>query len=157
MCDPITATTVALAVATTVSSGVAQVKAAKAQTKAIRDQKEVVAEETRQAASGELFDQMRASRREQARIRTAAGEAGLSLASSSIDALLNDSAMQGELQGARSIANMESRHAANAAEAGSMLSRIQKPTALGIGLNTATAAASAWSGSPHAAKIAKKG
>src|SRR3546814_9554646 len=74
---------------------------------------------------------MRSARREQAKIRTSAGEAGLSLNSGSIESLLMDSAMQMELQGDRTIANMESRHQANTAEAASMLSQIQKPTALG--------------------------
>lgn len=146
MCDPVTAA-VALAVTTvagTAANVVAQTKNAKAQTKAIREQQGVVAEENRQAATGELFEQMRATRREQARIRTASGEAGLSLQSGSVEGLLMDSAMQGELQGSRTIANMESRHAANTAEAQSALSKIQKPTALGAGLQIGMAAAGGW-------------
>jgi len=106
---------------------VAQAKSAKAQTKAIRQQQAVVAEENRRAASGELFDQMRATRREQARIRVASGEAGLSLQSGTIENLLMDSAMQGQLQGSRTMANLESRQAATTAEAASCSSpgRIQ--------------------------------
>lgn len=88
---------------------------------------------------------MRATRREQARIRTASGEAGLSLQSGTIEQLLLDSAMQGELQGSRTIANMESRNAASTAEAASALSQIQKPTALGAGLQIASSAAAGWS------------
>jgi hypothetical protein len=148
MCDPVTAS-IALAVTAVASTGanlMAQSKTANAQHAAINAQQAVVQEENRQAASGELFDQMRASRREQARIRAAAGEAGLSLTSGSIESLLNDSAMQGSLQGGRTIANMESRHRASNAETESALSQIQKPTALGAGLQLASAAASAWSG-----------
>lgn len=148
MCDPVTAAIVVgvTAVAGTTAQVIGQAQAAKAQTKAINDQRAVVREETRQEASSQLFDQMRAARREQASIRTAAGEAGLGLNSGSVEGLLDDSAMQMELQGSRTIANMESKHKANEAEAGSMLSRIQSPTLLGAGLQIASAGASAWSG-----------
>lgn len=148
MCDPVSASIALAVVGATqaVGSVIAQSKNAKAQTKAIRAQQERVAEETRDAASAELFDQMRGARREQAKIRTAAGEAGLGLNGGSIEALLFDSAMQMELQGSRTIANMESRQAANNAEAESMLSQVQKPTLLGAGLQIAGAAASGWAG-----------
>lgn len=148
MCDPVSAS-IALAVTAVASTGaniVAQNKAANAQEASIRAQHEMVSEENRREASGELFDQMRAARREQGRIRTAGGEAGLSMAGGSIEGLLFDSAMQMEMQGGRTIANMESRHAANTAEADSMLSQIQKPTALGAGLQLAAAGASGWAG-----------
>ncbi len=147
MCEPISAISAALAVATTAASVVTQAKAAKAQTKAINAQRTVVREETRQEATGELFDRMRAGRREQASIRTTAGQAGLSLSSGgSIESLLLDSALQSELAAERVVANMESRHRAGEAEANSMLSRIQKPTAFGAGLQIASSAASGWSG-----------
>lgn len=141
-------------VAQTTAGVVAQAKTAKAQAKAINNQLEVTAEENRKQASAELFDQMRASRREQARIRTGAGEAGLSLGSGSVENLLLDSAMQLEFKQDRTLANMESRHNANVAEAESMMSRIQKPTALGAGLQVGASAASAWSGVQNA-KIPK--
>lgn len=157
MCDPVTAVVVAASVVSTGATIYNQVQSANRQERAIRNQQEVVAQETRDQATGELFDQMRAARREQARIRTAAGEAGLSLSSGSIEGLLNDSEMQGELANDRTVANMESRQRANTAEARSMLSQISKPTALGAGLQLGTAAAGAWAGTPHAAKIAKKG
>lgn len=158
MCDPVTAS-VALAVTAVASTGaslIAQSQTAKAQAKAINNQLEVTQEEARQEASGELFDQMRATRREQARIRAAAGEAGLSTTSGNIEALLSDSAMQGKLQRDRTIANLESRHRANHAEAESMMSHVQKPTALGAGIQLASAAASGWSGI-QTAKIRKAG
>jgi len=148
MCDPVTAAIVVgvTAVAGTTANVIGQAQAAKAQTKAINAQRAVVREENRQQATGELFDQMRAARREQASIRTAAGEAGLGLNSGSVESLLDDSAMQMELQGSRTIANMESKHRANEADADSMLSRISSPTLLGAGLQIASAGASAWSG-----------
>jgi hypothetical protein len=153
VCEPVAAA-IAVAVTTvasTTANVIAQTKSAKAQTKAINEQRAVVREETRQEATGQLFDQRRATRREQASIRTAGGEAGLSLSSGgSIENLLLDSAMQMELANDRTIANMESRHRADEAQANSMLSRIQKPTALGAGLQIASAAASGWSGIENA-------
>lgn len=146
-----------MGVTSVVSTGagiVAQASAAKKQAKAINAQNALVNEENRKAASGEMFDQARAARREQAKIRTAAGEAGLSLSSGSIEALLLDSATQMELSGSRTLANMESRESANNAEATSMMSQIQKPTLLGAGLQLGSAAASAWSGVQNA-KIVK--
>lgn len=148
MCDPVTAS-VALAVTSvvgTVGQTIAANKTAKAQERAIRDQHARIAEENRDAASAEMFDQMRAARREQARVRTAAGEAGLGLNGGSIEALLFDSAMQMELQGSRTLANLESRNAANDDAAESQLSQIQRPTLLGAGLQVAGAAASGWAG-----------
>lgn len=155
MCDPITAAIVigVTSVAGTTANVIAQTQNAKAQTKAINEQRAVVREEARQEATGQLFDQMRAARRERAQIRTAAGEAGLGLNSGSIEGLLNDSAMQQELQGSRTIANMESKHRANEADANSMLSRVQSPTLLGAGLQIGSSAMSAWSG-VRSAKIA---
>lgn len=131
--------------ATTAASTVSQIKAAKAQTKAARNQYAAAQEENRRVASAELFDQSRAARIEQGRTMAAAGEAGLSLASGSLSGLLTDIAMQKTLQGDRTIANMESRHAQNLAEHESMLSQIQKPTALGAGLQIASAGVSAYS------------
>jgi hypothetical protein len=153
MCDPITISA-AIGVVSAAASGVAQIKSAKAQTKAIRAQQAVVREENRQVATAETFDLMRASRREQAKIRTTAGEAGLALNSGSVEALLRDSAMQGELARDRVLANLESRHSAATAEASSALSRIQKPTALGVGLNIAAAGAEGWA-NIDAAKLKK--
>lgn len=159
MCEPITAAAIVAGVTSVASAGasiVAQSKSAKAQTKALNQQAAVAREETRLEASGELFDSMREARREQGRIRAAAGEAGLSLSSGSIEDMLLDSAMQAELRSDRTLANMEARNRANEAEATSMASRISKPTALGAGLQLAAAGASAWSGIQNA-KIKRDG
>jgi hypothetical protein len=145
MCDPITAS-IAIAVVATTAGVVAKNQAVKAQAKAINNQLSVVNEENRQKASGELFDAMRATRREQGRIRAAAGEAGLSTSSGNIEALLSDSQMQGGLSQQRLLANMESRQRANNAEAESSLSQLQKTTALGAGIQIASAAGNAYIG-----------
>lgn len=154
MCDPVTATV--LAVATAAASVHTQIKAANAQESAIRQQMELASEENRRVASAELFDQSRAARVQQGRTMAAAGEAGLSLSSGSIQGLLTDIAMQRTLQGDRTIANMESRHAQNVAEGSSMLSQIQKPTALGAGLQIASAGAGAYS-SASSLKLQREG
>ena len=160
MCEPTVAAAIALgvsSVASTTASVIGQAKAAKAQAKALNDQFAAVAEENRLAASAEMFDRDRAARREQARIRTAAGEAGLALSSGAIEHLLLDSAMQNELANQRSLANRESRDAAALAETTSMMSRVQKPTPLGAGLQIGSSAVSAWTGIREAqAKVKPK-
>jgi hypothetical protein len=148
VCDPITAAVV-VGVTSVAKAGadiIQQSKTAKAQTNALNKQMANAREETRREASSELFDSMREARREQGKVRAQAGEAGLSLISGSIEDLLMDSAMQGEMRADRTLANMEARHRANVAEGESMASRIQKPTLLGAGLQMASAGASAWSG-----------
>jgi len=150
MCEPISAAIAIASVVGATANVAAQAKSAKAQQKAIEHQQAIAREQTRATAGAELFDQMRATRREQARIRAAAGEAGLSLSSNSIEGLLMDSEQQGQMQGARTLANMESRHAAHTAEAVSMLSHIHKPTALGAGLQIGSAALQGWSGMKNA-------
>jgi hypothetical protein len=152
MCDPVTAS-IAIAVTAVASTGVQimqQAKVAKAQNKAIANQLDVVNEEARQQATGELFDQMRATRREQARIRAAAGEAGLSTSSGNIEALLSDSAMQGEFAKDRTLANQESRTRANNAEAISMATQVNNVSPLGAGLQLANSAAQGWMGVQNA-------
>lgn len=158
MCDPVSAaiTLAVVSTASTVGGQIAASKNAKAQQRAINAEHQRVAEENRDVASAEMFDQMRAARREQAKIRTAAGEAGLGLNSGSIEGLLFDSAMQMELQGSRTMANLESRQAANDAQAESMMSQVQKPALLGAGLQVAGAAASGWSGIQNAKLQVKK-
>ena len=147
MCDPVTALTAAVGIistASTVAGVISQSKAADAQAQAINTQLERVQEENRLATSAEMFDRMRAARREQARIRIAAGEAGLGLNSGSIGQLLMDSAMQADLSNQRSLANRESRDAAALDEATSAMSHVQKPTAVGAGLQIGSAALAAW-------------
>ena len=148
MCDPVTAAIVigVTTAATQVGGAIAQGKAARAQEKAINASLTRTREETRRAATGEMFEADRAARREQGRIKTAAGEAGLSLASGSIEGLLMDSAMQLELANDNTLANMESRHASAVADAESAMSSVQKPTVLGVGLQLAGTAASTMSG-----------
>lgn len=155
MCEPVSLAIAAgvTAMASTAYSISAQANMAKAQNAAISQQLDVTNEEARRKASSEIFDTMRAARREQGRVRAAAGEAGLAL-TGSVDGLLMDSAMQAELNNGRSIANQESRTAANTAEATSMYSQVQNTNALGAGLQIASTGLNSWSGI-QGAKIAK--
>lgn len=154
MCVPLAVAGLIASVAGSAVGIIQQSKAANAQAKAIANQQAVVNEENRKAASAELFDQARATRREQAKIKTAAGEAGLSLTSGSIEGLLMDSAMQMELQGSRTIANMESKEQSNNAEAESMQSQISRPSILGAGLQLAGTTSSGFAAIGNA-KIAR--
>lgn len=156
MCEVVTLAAVAgvMGIAQTAYSISAQAKQAKAQNAAISAQLDVTNEEARRKATAEIFDASRAARREQARIRAAAGEAGLAL-TGSVDALLFDSAMQAELNYDRSIANLESRTTANVAEANAAYSTVSNPSALSAGLQLGASALNGWSGIEQA-KIEKR-
>ena len=54
--------------------------------------------------------------------------------------------MQMELQGSRTLANLESRQDAARSQADSLMSQVQRPTLLGAGLQVAGAAASGYAG-----------
>jgi hypothetical protein len=116
-------------------------QAAKAQSRALNAQNEQRQREIDRATTAEINDRLREKRREQGRIAVAAGEAGLSLQSGSVEALLMDSAQQAELSNDRSLANRESRKLAAAADAQAQVP--SRTTTLGAGLRIASAAASA--------------
>ena len=132
------------AVATAAAGVVTQVQAAKRQEAAIRDQLAISQKEIDNKATAELNDRQRAARREQARIRVAAGQAGLQLGGS-IDSLLQDSLMQAGLAGERTLDNRAAEQRNVAAEANSMLSRVERPTLLGAGLQIANAGMNGYS------------
>jgi len=141
MCDPVTMTIVA--VATSAAGIVGQVQSAKRQQAAIDAQYAQAQKEFAAKASAETNDRLREARREQSRIRVAAGEAGLQLGGS-IDLLLKDSMLQSSLAAGR-IQDNQGREIDNArAEADSMSSRIDKPTVLSAGLQIANAGLSGY-------------
>lgn len=147
MCEPVTALTMAtigLTVASTAASIVSETRAAKAQERAIYDQLAVAETEINDKASAEVNDRLREARREQGRIRVAAGEAGLRL-SGSVGLLLQDSLMQAGLANERTLGNREREIDAAYAEANSMLSRNERPTLLGAGLRLASAGLQGYS------------
>lgn len=147
ICDPVTAAIAigVTSVASTVGSVVAQGKAAQQQVNAIEAQRRLINEENRLATSGDIFERDREARREQGRVRAAAGEAGLGLGSGAVETLLLDSAMQAELANQRSIANLESRRNATNQEAESATSQVKAPSTLGAGLQIASSAVGAFS------------
>jgi hypothetical protein len=136
MCDPVTMTI--MAVASTAAGIVGQVQSAKSQTAAIQAQATQAATEAASKASGETNDRLREARREQSRIKVAAGEAGLQLGGS-IDLLLRDSQLQSSMAAGRIQDNQGRENGATSAEANSMLSRVTSPTLLGAGLQIAGA------------------
>lgn len=142
MCDPITMTV--LAVAGTAATLVTQSVAADAQNKAIGQQLQTSYNESAAATVAEENDHMRAARKEQARIKVAAGESGLQLGGS-IEQLLLDSQMQTGQANARSLSNLETANNAARAQATSMYSQVEKPSLLGAGLQLASAGVSGYS------------
>lgn len=140
MCNPVIAA-VALAAGTEAMSVISENQSAKQSNAAVQNQNAVRKKEIDQAATEEINQRLREMRREQSRIQVAAGEAGLSLQSGSIEALLMDSATQAELSNDVSLANRESRKIASDAETQSKLQA--KTTMLGAGLRIGLAGASA--------------
>ncbi len=110
-------TTIAVVGAATETIG--QMQSAKAQQKAIDAQLATTQQEIRVAQTAELNERQRVARKEQARIKVAAGEAGLNIGGS-VEALLKDSLMQNQLSAERTNLNAESQQRAAAAEANSM-------------------------------------
>lgn len=142
MCDPVSIM-VSLAVASTAASIVGETKAAKQQTSAIHEQLAEVKTQVDQKAGAEINERQRAARREQGRMKVAAGEAGLQLGGS-IDLLLKDSAMQAGLSEERTLDNRNNDIIAANREATSALSKVESPTILGAGLRIATAGAQGY-------------
>ncbi len=143
MCDPVTVM-VALNVAGAAAGIVTQVKAAKAQAKAINEQHGEVVQQNNEAASSQLNERLREQRREQGRIKVAAGETGLQL-TGSIAGLLQDSLMQAGMAEDSINVNRDNANKAASREATSMMSRVEQPTVLGAGLQLASAGMSGYS------------
>ena len=136
-------TTIAVVGAATETIG--QMQSAKAQQKAIDAQLATQQQEIRVAEVAELNERQRVARKEQARIKVAAGEAGLNIGGS-VAALPKDSLFQNQLANERIRLNAESQQNAAVAEANSMHSRNQSPTILGAGLRIASAGAQGYFG-----------
>lgn len=141
MCDPIS-----MAVVAVVSTGakiVGEIQSAKAQNKAIAAQQVQQQAEIGAAQVAEINDRTRQARKEQGRIKVAAGEAGLQLGGS-VEGLLQDSLMQNSLANERTNQNTQSQRNASVAEANAAYSRVQAPSILGAGLRIATAGVSGF-------------
>ncbi|MFY7954379.1 MAG: virion core protein, T7 gp14 family [Armatimonadaceae bacterium] len=143
MCEPVTIMT-ALAVTSAAAGVVSQVKAAKAQQRAINEQYAEVVQQNNESATSQLNERLREQRREQGRIKVAAGESGLQL-SGSIAGLLQDSLMQAGMAEDAINVNRDNANIAAGREAGSMMSRVEQPTVLGAGLQLASAGMQGYS------------
>lgn len=121
-----------------------QANAAKAQNKAISRQTQDAYNQIAVQQTAETNDRLRATRKEQARMRVAAGEAGLQLSSRSLEQMLLDSQMQTGLAMERSSLNADNQRSSVAAQANSMYSNVDNPSLLGSGLRIATAAYSGF-------------
>lgn len=140
MCTPLA---LGLAVAgSTAVSVIGQNQAAAATNAALQQQNTLRKHQIDQAATAEINARLREMRREQARIEVAAGGAGLSLSSGSVEAALMDSAMQAGLADNTSLANRESRKAASDAETQAGLQ--SSTTLLGAGLKIGLAGGAAY-------------
>lgn len=153
MCSPLAAA--GLAIAGTAVGLIQQDQIADQQEEMINRQNAIRQEEIDDATTAEINERLREARRERGRILVAAGEAGLSLSSQSVEGLLMDSAMQAELSRDQSLANRESRKKATAAQAESMLPT--RPTALGAGLQIGLSGANAYAGAKSSEMRRKSG
>ena len=154
MCDPVTLATIA--VVTTATQVITEVQAAKNQKAAITAQLAESEQQIETKQTAELNDRARAARREQAKIKVAAGEAGLSL-TGSVESLLADTVMQQQLSTERTNLNAETEKRSVRAEANSMYSRIQQPSLIGAGLRIAMAGGTAYAGASASSKAAAAG
>lgn len=136
---------VTLAVVGSATSAITEYQSAKNQIASIDQQLAATQKEIRTAEVAEVNDRQRVARQEQARIKVAAGQAGLNI-SGSVAGLLQDSAMQNSLARERTRLNSESQQNAAIAEANSMYSRVERPTILGTGIRIASSAANAYYG-----------
>lgn len=127
MCDGYSWVYAVVSIVSAVTGAVSANESADAQADAVRAQLNIQQEEKRASATAEINDRLRDMRREQARIKVAAGEAGLQLGGS-IDLLLKDSLMQQELFEDRVQQNLRYGQRSTQAEADSMLSRIDTVT-----------------------------
>lgn len=144
MCDPLTIALVALTTATAAGGVYANNKGVSAQDKALREQLVNIEAEAGVTATSEVNDNLRAMRKEQARTRVAAGEAGLQLGSGSIEGILKDSLMQAGLATSATRLNQTRTNSSSTAETNSRLSQLQKDSALGAGLKIGSAAISGY-------------
>jgi hypothetical protein len=142
MCAP-AALAVMAAVGTAVSV-VGQYQSAKAQVKAIDQQNEIQAQEIADAAGVEMTERARAARRERAAMRTRGAEAGINLGTGSFLDALQTSVLNQHYDQGLILRNESNQQRARDAQARSLMSRIQVPTALSGALAIGTSAVSGY-------------
>ena len=152
MCDPVTATV--LAVTTAAVGQIGAYKSGKAQAAALAYQSQVQADEISRAAGNELTERARAARRERAAARAAGSEAGINLGSGSFIAALQNSAMNQINDQGLIIQNERNQQRARVAQTRSLASQIQVPSGLSAALAIGSAGVGAWN---DATKTQKRG
>lgn len=164
MCFPIVAlgitaaqtAMIGLTVAATAASVAAQHQSAKAQTKAINEQNQVQADEIADAAGVELGERARAARRERASMRAAASESGVNLGSGSFIAALQTSISNQQNDMGLITANANNRQRARGAQAKSLMSQIQMPTAASAAFQIGAAGAGSYFNATDASGVGAK-
>lgn len=146
MCDPVTATLLALSLGSTAVGTVGQIQSGKAQARAINQQNEIAAEEIATAAGVEMTERARAARRERGSLRAAGSAAGINLdTSGSFIAALQSATMNQGIDSGLVVYNERTRQRARQAEARSAMSRVYIPSALEAALTIGGRAASDYS------------
>ena len=138
MCSP-PAIVMALSMASTATGLFAQRQAANAQLEALETQRQAQAEELSAQAEQRMGERVKKARRERARLRVAAGEAGI--AGASFEAVLADSFAQQNQDLATIAKNVAFADRASQARFRSAVAQVDRPTlvssALQIGLSGA--------------------
>jgi hypothetical protein len=152
MCFPIAAigftaaqtAMVSLSVAATAASITAQQQSAKRQAAAISAQNQQQADEIAAAAGVELGERARAARRERASMRASASESGINLGSGSFLAALQTSISNQQNDMGLITENANNRQLARGAQAKSLMSQIQMPSAASAAFQLGAAGAGAY-------------
>ena len=142
MCDPVSMA--AVAVVSTATSLVGQQESAAAQQSAINQQLTTNYQQIGKQEQAQTNDRLRSARQEDSRIKVAAGEAGLSLGSQSIETLLLNNQMQTGLSTERTQLNADTQRQNAEAEANHSLAQTSTSSALGAGLQLGLSAANGY-------------
>lgn len=142
MCEPTTIALVGLSVASSVTSLVGQQSQANAQADALGKQRKAQAEEQAAQAEENLGQRVREGRRARARMRVAAGEAGIS--GNSFEAQISNSLFQQDQDSALIAKNLAFADRASQARTESAFASLDTSTPLSAGLQIANAGASGY-------------
>lgn len=135
---------VGVTLATTAASLASQRQQAKAQERATNEQNAIQADEIAKSAGVELGERARAARRERASMRASASESGINLGSNSFLAALQTSQMNQSNDMGLITQNERGQQRARQANARSLMSRIQMPTAASSAFALGAAGAGAY-------------
>ena len=141
MCEPTLMT--GLAIGSSAVSQVGQVVQANRTASALDTQRRAQAQEISAQAEGQLGERVKQARRERARLRVAAGEAGVG--GGSVSAQLRDSFAQQNQDAATIARNARFADRASEARTESAFAQIDRPNLLTAGLQIATAGYSGYS------------